>query len=149
MAAPDIVRGTYISIMVGDGVTPTEGFTAICGVTAKSFTHQANTQDEFTRDCDDPEDIPTRRVIVTGEQWDLNASGQHNRAQRALIEAAVGVSKNYRFVIGEPAGDAVDDGYYQGAAVMTNRTIGGDDGAMASIEVTLASDGAWVWADAV
>jgi len=54
MAAPDIVKGSYIDILVGDGATP-EVFSVLCGFSTNSFTEQVNTSDEFTYDCADPE----------------------------------------------------------------------------------------------
>lgn len=146
MSQPDIVRGTYINILIGDGATP-EVFTPLCGINARTFTHQGNTQDVFTRDCADPESVPIRRIIVTGEQWDLSGNGQLNRAQLAEIDAAMNVTKNYRFLIGEPADDLVFGGYYAGPAVMTQKQITGNDNEMAGISLTLASDGAWAFVE--
>ena len=153
MAEPKIVRGTYISILVGndDEVLPgSETFTTLCGVTTRSLTHQANTSDSFVRDCADPEAVPVRRLIVTGEQWDLAASGQLNRAQRPLLDAIMSIPRNYRFVLGEPADDEVADfpGYYKGPGILTQKTINGDDGEWMGIDLTIGSDGAWVWVDA-
>ena len=146
MALPDILRGTYVSIMVGNGAAP-EVFTPICGINTRTFTHQGNTSDVFTRDCADPEAVPVRRIIISGEQWDISGGGQYNRAQAALIRASMLVRLNYRFVIGEPADDLVDGGYYAGPAVMTQMNLTGPDDDMAGIELTIASDGAWAWVD--
>lgn len=149
MAQPDIVKGTYIDILIGDGDTP-EVFTPICGLTTKNFTEQVNTNDVFVPDCADPEDVPIRRLNVTGRQWDISGDGLYNRAQASVIRNAVGVTKNYRFVVGEPTGDDIDAGYYEGPAMITNRQLGGSDGgSFASISLTIASDGEWVWHDAV
>lgn len=146
MALPDILRGTYIAIMMGNGAVP-EVFTPVCGINTRNFTHQGNTTDVFTRDCADPESVPVRRIIVSGEQWDLSGGGQYNRAQAASIRAAMLVTQNYRFVIGEPADDVVDGGYYQGPAMLTQTQLTGNDDDMAGIELTIASDGRWTWVD--
>jgi Phage tail tube protein len=148
MARPAIVKGTYVDILVGNGATP-EVFTAVCGLTTRSFTHQVNTSDQFVRDCADPEDVPHRRLTVTGEQWDLSGEGLYNRAQAAVIRAAVGVTRNYRFVVSEPAGETVEDGFYEGPAMLTNLQLGGSDGEFGSISVQVASDGGWAWEAAV
>lgn len=145
MAQPDIIRGTYFSLMLGDGAGP-ETFTALCGITTRNFTHQSNSTDVFTRDCADPENVPVRNIIITGAQWDLTGEGVLNRANLAAIQAADdGQPHNWRFIFTEPAGDLVYQGYYEGAAVMTNFTINSSDESFATISLTLASDGEWTF----
>lgn len=144
MAQPDIIRGTYFSLMIGDGEV-SETFAALCGITTRSFTQQANTSDTFIRDCADPEDVPIRRLIVTGKQWSLSGEGSLNRAQLADIEAAFGTTVNYRFLFTEPSDDEVYQGHYSGPAILTNMTITGGDEEYATISVQFESDGAWVW----
>jgi hypothetical protein len=39
MAQPDIIRGTYFAMGVGDGASP-ETFPALCGITTRKFTMQ-------------------------------------------------------------------------------------------------------------
>lgn len=147
MARPDIVRGTYIDILIGNGAEP-EVFTPICGLTTRTFREGVNTDDVFILDCADPEDIPVRRLNITGRQWDLSGEGLYNRSQAATIRAAMGVSQNYRFVVSEPAADGIDDGYYEGAAVLVNREIGGGGQGFATTSLEIASDGEWVWVPA-
>lgn len=142
MAQPDIARGTYVSILV-ENPDDSGTYVPLCGLTTRSFTHQMNGNDVFTRDCNDPEDVPIRRVIVTGEQWDLSGAGQYNRSQGALVTSLMGVTRNYRFLIGEPTDDPVYTSYWQGAAKLMNRQITGDDGAFISTNLTLQSDGTW------
>jgi hypothetical protein len=150
MAQPTIVRGTSVDILIGDGATP-EVFSIVCGLTTRNFTEQVNTSDSFVADCADPEDVPIRRLIPTGRQWSLSGEGRYNRAQASVLRAAIGVTKNYRFVISEPSGDAVDAGYYEGPAMLTNRQIGGsagESGNFASDSLQIESDGEWTWNDA-
>lgn len=149
MAQPDIVKGTYIDILMGDGAEP-EVFTPICGLTTRQFTHQVNTNDVFVPDCADPEDRPVRRLSVTGEQWDLSGDGLYNLAQEGVIREATGVTKNYRFRVARPAGSTVGTGYYEGPAMITNRQIGGNTGGgeFGSLSLAIASDGSWEWVPA-
>lgn len=142
MTVPSLVRGTYVSILVEDDNAPGT-FIALCGITTRKLTEQVNTNDQFTRNCDDPEDIPFRRIIQTGKQWDMSGSGQYNRAQGALLGSLMGVSKNYRFLIGEPAADAVYTSYFAGPAMLTQRQTDGSDENFVQVELTIASDGAW------
>ncbi len=146
MAQPDIVKGTYIDILMGDGDDP-EVFTPICGLTTRSFTHQINTNDTFVPDCADPEDVPKRRLVPTGEQWDLAGDGLYNLAQEAEIRAAMGVTKNYRFRIRRPAGSIVGTGWWEGPAMLTNTQLNGNsgNGEFGQLSLQIASDGEWVW----
>lgn len=141
MAQPDIIRGTYFVLGMGDGATPTETFTALCGINTRSLAYQANTNDQFTRDCADPENVPIRRAIVTGEQWDLTGEGTLNRSQLATIEAAKGLPKNYRLWYTEPADNEVYQGYWQGQYILTGITVTGGDEEFATISLTMVSDG--------
>lgn len=145
MAQPDIIRGTYFILALGDGATPTETFDPLCGLENRQFQYQANTTDQFTRDCADPVDVPIRNLIVTGEQWSISGSGTMNRANIADLEAAKGVTRNYRFYWTEPANDEVYRGYYEGAAILTNFTIDGNDDNFAQISVQIESDGQWTF----
>ena len=149
MAQPDIVKGTYVDILMGDGAEP-EVFTPICGLTTRSFTHQINTNDTFVPDCADPESVPVRRLSVTGQQWDLAGEGLMNLSQQDDVREASGVTKNYRFRVGRPAGSTTGTGYYEGPAMITNRQEGGNSGGgeFASISLAIASDGEWEWVPA-
>lgn len=139
MAQPDIIRGTYFVLMLGDGAGP-EVFTGLCGITTRNFTGQVNTNDIFTRDCADPENVPIRRVIATGKQWDLGGEGTLNRAQLAVIQAELGNVSNYRLVFTEPADDLVYQGYWEGAFMLTNLQITASDENFATISIQMASD---------
>ncbi len=143
MAQPKIIRGTYFSLMLGNGAGP-EVFTALCGITTRSFTSQTNTNDTFTRDCADPEDVPIRRVIPTGKQWDLSGDGELNRENlEALLAANDGQPHNFRYLFTEPAGDEVFQGYFAGAGVITSLKIDSDDGQFAKVSISIASDSDW------
>ncbi len=143
MAQPDIIPGTYFSLMLGNGASP-EVFTALCGITTRSFIHQVNSNDVFTRDCTDPEAIPVRRVSVTGEQWDLAGEGLLNRSNLKSLQAAIKRRRSWRFVFSEPADDEVFQGFYAGPGVETNLSItAGDEDGFAKISIAIASDGQW------
>lgn len=149
MATPEIVKGTYIDILIGDGADP-EAFVAVCGITTRQMTDQVNTNDVFVPDCADPEDVPTRRLVPTGRQWDLSGEGLYNLAQEDLLREVTGITRTYRFRVRRPAGSIVGTGYYEGPAMLTNRQIGGNSGGgeFGSISLAIASDGEWVWVPA-
>jgi hypothetical protein len=114
MAQPKILRGTYFSLMLGDGGSP-ETFLALCGISTRSFTHARQTSDVYTRDCADPEDVPIRNLLVTGESWSLTGSGVLNRENLdTIIAADDNQTHNWRYVFTEPSGDLVFQGFYAG-----------------------------------
>lgn len=148
MAQPKKIRGTYFALMLGNGATPTELFEALCGISTRTFTSQTNTNDAFTRDCADPENVPVRNIIVSGKQWDLTGEGTLNRENLEALQAADdGQPHNFRFLFTEPADDLVYQGYYEGAGVITNLTVNGSDDAFATISISIASDGEWTFTE--
>lgn len=147
MARPTIIKGTYVTILMGNGASP-EVFTPICGLTAKSFTAQVNTTDDFVRDCADPEDIPARYVTAIGRQWDLSGSGLLNLDNLEEVIEAHGDIRNYRYVIGAPTSSTSFNGYWAGAGMMTSLQFGGDEEAKASVDITISSDGNWEFVEA-
>lgn len=146
MAKPKLLRGTFINILMGDGGSP-EVFAPICGARVKSLNHVIETNDDYSRDCADPEDVPTRDVVPTGERWDMPFTGVLNRTQLEDMQNAVGVYKNYRFELAQPAADVVPNGggYWAGEGLMNSFNITGDDGANSTIEGSVLSNGEWVW----
>jgi hypothetical protein len=144
MAQPKILRGTYFSLMLGDGATPTETFTALCGITTRNFTHQHNSNDVNTRDCADPENVPVRNLIITSEQWDLTGEGVMNRSNLEAIQAADdGQPHHWRYLFTEPTDDEVYQGYYSGSGIITNLQVNSADENFATLSLTIASDGPW------
>jgi hypothetical protein len=147
MAQPDILRGPYVILSLGDGGGP-EVFLALCGLKTRNLTAQTNTNDVFTRDCADPENVPIRRIIATGKQWDLTGEGDLNRANLEIIQAADdGQPHNWRYTLTEPASDLVYGGYYAGSGVITNLAIGAEDEGFTTISITIASDSEWVFTE--
>jgi hypothetical protein len=146
MAQPSIIRGTYFSLMARTATGP-DVYTALCGISTRSFTAGVNTNDQFTRDCADPEDVPIRRAIVTGKQWDLSGEGTLNRANLETILGLQAITENYRFVFTEPADDEVYQGHWTGPAILTNIAITAEDESFATISITLVSDGEWTFTE--
>jgi hypothetical protein len=145
MAQPDIIRGTYFVLGAGDGGSP-ETFTALCGITTRNFTHAHGTTDQYTRDCAAPEDVPVRRLIVTGESWSLSGNGVLNRANLSTIQGLDdGQTHNFRFYFTEPSTDLVFQGHYEGPGIITSLQITGDDNNYAQLSLNIESDGAWAW----
>jgi len=148
---PDIVKGSYLDLLIQTAAGPPAVFTPFCGLTTRTFTQQINTNDTFVPDCDDPEFVPVRRLVPTGRQWDISGEGLYNLAQEDVVRSALGVTKNYRYRVGRPVGSTVGTGYYAGPAMITNMQLGGTTGSgeFGTLSVTIASDGEWLWVPAV
>lgn len=144
MSVPSIVKASYFTVAVED-VPGSGNYTLLCGLTTRSFADQVSTSETTVRDCMDPEAAPFAIRNVTSRAAEISGNGNYNRAQGALLRSIIGKSLNYRFIMGEPGLDAVDQGYYQGRFVFSNMTISGDDGAYATAQMTFQSDGPYAW----
>jgi hypothetical protein len=135
----------FVNVLIGNGASP-EVFTLICGMENASLNRTVNTSDRFRRDCAKPGAVPTRKVRVTGRQWDATGSGVINMDEFDTFDGALGVRKSYRFEFcrrdGTEEGEVI--GQYQGPAVMTaaNVSVNADEG---TAEITLAGEDDIVW----
>lgn len=139
----------FVIVKVGNGATPTEVFTAICGIEVANLTQTVNSTDRYRRDCAKPAAIPTRKLRVNSKQWDVSGSGVINVDEFDTFDAALGVSKSYRLEFGKRDGTDAGEiiGHYAGPAVMTaaNINMGADEG---TSEITLAGEDEITWTPA-
>lgn len=147
MAEPNTIEGRFFVLMVGDGATPSEVFTALCGLNGSQFNRTGQTNDRFIRDCAVPTALPWRKAVRTGKQVDITANGYFNIDNRAEVDALWMENKNYRYVVYDDDG-VTPLGHYGGAGIATSINMGGDENDLGTIEITIASNGAWVWTDA-
>jgi len=135
----------FIIVKVGNGAEP-EVFTTICGIENATINQTVNTSDRFRRDCAKPGSVPTRKVKVTGRQWDATGSGVVNTDEFGTFNGALGIRKNYQFDFGKRDGTDAGEiiGTYEGPAVMTaaNINMGDSEG---TNEITLAGEDEIVW----
>jgi len=138
----------FVVVKIGDGQSP-EVFTILCGIDTAGVNKTVNTQDRFRRDCAKPGAIPTRKVRVTGRQWDVTGSGVINMDAFEDFDDALGIRKNYRIEFGKRDGTDAGEivGYYAGPAVMTASNVQMGDGE-GSAEITLAGEDDIVWTTA-
>ena len=141
------VEADFALIKIGDGATPTEAFTVLCGIRDVNVNRVANTADRFVRDCAKPGEVPVRKIRTTGKQLDVTGSGLIDKAHIEKFEDALGVATNYKIELyiadGTDAGELM--GTFAGAFVMTAANISAPQGADSSAEVSLANHGAWTW----
>jgi hypothetical protein len=142
------VKGNYTDIMFGDGADP-EQFTQLCGINSKGLTINYSTAFETTDwDCADPEAKAQTVRDVGAQDWSITGSGLFNRSQMAALRDLHGATNNWRFNQDEPAGDSLDDGYWQGPGYISNWQETGNNGEYKQISLTITGAGLLSWADA-
>lgn len=148
MSVPNEIDWALIKL--GDGATPVEVFTVICGIQDVQINQPINTTDRFVRDCEKPGEVPNRMVRVNGKQLDISGSGLSNSDTIEDLNAANGRRNNYRIELyrddGTDAGELV--GTYSGVFVMTSTNLNLTREGDGSSEIALASHGAWTYAPA-
>jgi len=141
MANPTTFSGSKMLILLGDGVSPTEGFDAPCGLETRGLDRSAETSDTAIADCENPELPPWTEREVVSLSWEISGSGILASESVAVWDAwfASGAAKNVRVEIysGPSAGRK-----YSGAAVLSQYNTSGERGQKVSVEVTLSGSGA-------
>lgn len=133
----------FMIVKIGDGEA-TETFTAICGIENVQINEVANTSDRYVRDCAKPGAVPNRKTKTTGKQVDITGNGFSNADEIAGLRAALGIVGNYQ--IEGYQEDGTDTGAllgtYAGAFNLTANNLNVPRDGDATMEITLASDGA-------
>ncbi|MGL4640527.1 MAG: phage tail tube protein [Shewanella sp.] len=144
MAFTAKVKGTKITVALGDGATPTEVFTVICGMSEKGLTRTKQINETTDWDCADANALPVTVKDVNGSSWSINMSGLFHATSRPNIDAfyALTTSRNVRVVFDDGANI---DGYYQGKAHMSSLEIGATNGQYGTASITLEGDGELTW----
>lgn len=136
----------FALVKMGDGESP-EVFSLICGLTDVTINKSAQTTDRYLRDCAKPGQVPFRKPKTTGRMMDISATGLSNVDTIADLDAALGLSKNYKIELynedGTDAGELL--GTYSGAFVMTAANLSVPRDNAASGDISLASDGEWTY----
>jgi hypothetical protein len=144
------VEADFALIQRGDGGSPSETFSILCGIESVGINRVANTNDRFRRDCAKPGEVPVRKVRVTGKQLDITGSGAIDKSHIAIFNEALGDTGNYKVELftNDGTDTGVLMGAFAGAFVLTAANVNISQGQDATAEVTLASHGAWTWAAA-
>lgn len=141
MAAPTTSTFGQYLIKLGDGATPTEAFTIICGLTSKGFDINNNTASTPVPDCAD-EDAPVyEEMSVSSQTVSIKGSGVFPRElQKDLLTWAMGGTKrNVRVHPGQSIATDVD--YYSGPAILKTfgNAVARGEKVQMSLEIVFAS----------
>lgn len=135
---------TKLSFWLGDGASPEDFTSAVCGMTTKSFSLSADTANVNVPDCDNP-DLPSWvERVVRSLSAGFNGSGlmaeQNVSDYREWMES--GEARNGLVVLDIGA----EKGYYEGSWVLTNIEFGASDGnGKISFSAQIQSNGKPEW----
>lgn len=142
------IKGNYIDVSFGDGADP-EVFTVLCGLVDRTLNiTYASAFEAEDYDCADPEAVAQTLREVGAQDWTIDISGLYNRAQMDAIRGLLGSSQSWRFVIGEPAAETVDDGYWQGTGFINNFSVNGTKGTYTQVSGSIQGTALLSWSDA-
>lgn len=140
----------FAIIKRGDGATPTEAFTVLCGISNVTIGRSAQSSDRYVRDCAKPGEVPVRRQRITGKSLEVSGSGLTNVDQIEDFEEALGRRYNYLVELYEDdntdAGNLLGTIAYASKMTTANMAINRDGDATA--DVTLPNDGPWTYTPA-
>lgn len=144
MAAPTTLKFGAGAFYIGDGATPTEVFTKLCGFTEMELTIDKETNDSTVPDCDDPDAAAWTERDVVSLSWSMTFSGVLAKEALPLLEAETLQSDttNIRLdLAGAGTGAGTPNKRYAGRAHI-NHSITGSRGEKWQVEVTVTGDGA-------
>lgn len=114
--------GRLLLIKIGDGGSPTEQFTNLCGIKTRRFNMSANEVDTTIPSCTNPGD-KVQKTSRAGIQ-NMTFSGDGNfvkSANMTAFMAHVRLATSFNAQVVVPG-----DGTYQGSWFVTNFEFGGD-----------------------
>lgn len=144
MSSPKIVKGTKVGILLGDGAT-VEEFASFCGINAKTINFQTNTNEEFIYDCDNLESPPWRTLTKSGRFLSISGAGLLDSVALERYRSAFNDddATNAKIVIGVLSDDG--GGYWEARLMTTGLEIVGNNGDVATVQISLESSGPVTW----
>src|SRR5262249_3845147 len=146
MAAPTVIAGTKLLILVGaggDSPGSPDVFGEPCGLTTKNMNFTLSTNTTVIPDCIDPS-------LPAWEAKDANAIAAEVTGSGVIVGESFhtwadwflgATSRNIRIQLVSPAANPLSLGYWQGTFFLTRLTYNGVRGQKVQIDITLASDG--------
>jgi hypothetical protein len=144
MALPTTLRFGAGAFYLGDGVTPTEVFTKVCGFTEASLAIEKESNDTTVPDCDDPDAASWTERDVVALSWAMTFSGVLAVEALAQLETATlqSAPTNIRLdLLGAGTGAGTPIRRYEGRGHIRH-TITAARGEKWQVEVTVEGDGA-------
>lgn len=147
MARPNTIKGSKFRIELGDGASP-ETFDAPCALTTKGINFSAASNEFNVPDCDDPDAATWTERVVSALSAGVTGAGtlamESLPVWRDWFLSAL--EKNIRVRIIDD-GATAGDGYFAMSAILSSFNIGANQGELATIEISMDSNGEVTWVD--
>ncbi|WP_028029891.1 phage major tail protein, TP901-1 family [Gemmobacter nectariphilus] len=131
-------KGRLLLIKIGDGATPTEAFTTLCGLRSKTLTINNSEIDVTTADCADPGGAlwtevlgGTKRVSVSGNGYFKDEASE---ARMNTVAMSADPIANFQVIV-------PDFGTFAGAFLLSSAEYGGEQEDGVTYSLSLASSG--------
>jgi predicted secreted protein len=149
MAKPKTLQGQKLLVQLGDDATPTEAFTAVCGINEATVEFSASVQEANVHDCATPDDPAWVERDVDGLSCMISGAGL---ADTGTFESVLfvwwssGDPKNIRFKLDTTLANG--GGYFSGSFVCTKLSLTGTRKQRSTFDIEMMSNGAVTWTDA-
>ncbi|GHC12515.1 phage major tail protein, TP901-1 family [Gemmobacter nanjingensis] len=132
-------KGRKLLIKIGNGATPTEVFTVLCGLTSKTMTINNNEIDVTTADCTDPGGAMWTEVLAGAKRVSVSGNGlfKDEAAEATLNTLAMDDDPIANFQVIVP-----DFGTFRGGFFVSSVEYGGEQEGGVTYSLALASTGA-------
>ena len=142
MAAPTVISGTKLLILVGDAGSP-EVFAEPCGLTTKTFDLAASTNSTLIPDCADPDAPAWEAKTVNALSATISGAGVMAIEAHTTWEAwfMSALAKHVQIKLNNATGL----GYYSGSFILTALKYNGTRGQKVTVDLTMVNDGTLIW----
>lgn len=132
-------KGRLMLVKIGDGATPTEAFTTLCGLRSKTLTINNAEVDVTSASCSDPGGPLWTEVMEGAKRVEVSGNGYFtdSAAEGALKDLAMDDTPLANFQIIVP-----DFGTFQGSFILSSVEYGGEQEDGVTYSFALASSGA-------
>jgi hypothetical protein len=144
MAQPTVLSFGKGIVFVGDGASPDEVFTKLCGFNSMSLTIEKDTNDVTVPDCDNPDAPAWQATDVLSLAWNMEFEGVYAKESSELLWAVTtdGQSRSIRLhLVGGGSGGATPDLRFSGKGHF-GLGISGERGSKWQNAVNVTGDGA-------
>lgn len=132
-------KGRLMLVKIGDGETPTEAFTTLCGLRSKTLTVNNTEIDATTSNCADPGGALWTEVMDGAKRLSVSGNGyfKDDTNERTLLDLAMADTPIGNFQIIVP-----DFGTFAGSFFLSSVEYGGEQEDGVTYSFALASSGA-------
>jgi Phage tail tube protein len=148
MAAPTVIPGTKLLILIGPGGDSPGGspdvFTEPCGLTTKNFTLSASTNSTLIPDCLDPSLPAWEAKDVNALSAEVTGTGvMAVESFHTWLDWFLGATeRSARIQLVSPTTSPNTLGYFLGSFLLSSLKYGGVRGQKVTIDITLVNNGA-------